>query len=348
MAPTASFYYHLTDHLGSTRMVFRANATSITVVENFHYYPFGQLMEGLGNPTTTKYRYNGKEYNNEFNMNLYDYGARMYDPILGRWNGVDPLGEKYAGWSPYNYVLGNPISFIDPDGMRVAGDFLNSKGKIIGSDGIRDGKLYVINTSEEAFTENEETVQGAGLSKSALKAAIDFVEKNSGNTEAFDRNPAIYDSFTEIEGNSSTREAMVKIVSADNGEGGTSDANNREYSGGIMADGSVVASPAGPVSTPKAGAETGLYPPGTVTRFHSHPSGTQTTGGVVLDPFGGNPSMGDVNITTYRQSPSRLDVEKSGSSVRYVFAMGKGIVYIYNNQGVRATVPLSQFANPKK
>jgi hypothetical protein len=39
---------------------------------------------------------------------------------LGRWGAVDPLADRYAGHSPYSYVLGNPNSLIDPDGMQVA------------------------------------------------------------------------------------------------------------------------------------------------------------------------------------------------------------------------------------
>ena len=38
---------------------------------------------------------------------------------MQRFTGVDPLAAKYAGWSPYNYVLGNPIRNIDPDGRDV-------------------------------------------------------------------------------------------------------------------------------------------------------------------------------------------------------------------------------------
>ena len=58
------------------------------------------------------------EWQPEFGLDLYDFGARNYDPALGRWLNVDPLAEEFYDWSPYNYTYNNPINWIDPTGME--------------------------------------------------------------------------------------------------------------------------------------------------------------------------------------------------------------------------------------
>ncbi len=95
------------------------------LVEEYNYYPYGLVFDqtqASGAIKKTDYLYNGKELqHNEFGagngLELEDYGARLYDPQVGRWTQVDPLAIVYNSLTPYNYCENNPVMMIDPDGM---------------------------------------------------------------------------------------------------------------------------------------------------------------------------------------------------------------------------------------
>jgi RHS repeat-associated protein len=187
---SAFFYeYTIKDHLGNARVSFRANGAAVAVIQENHYYAFGMEMEGTWAATTgvkNNYEYNGKELNEDFGLNLSDYGARWYDAAVGRWWSVDPLAEKFGSKTSYNYGLNNPVRMIDPNGMQSeamqggytpneserannAGDYLRSVKKaatafINKSDTeiTKDEDGTHVRTGESAFEEKDGTLRQAG------------------------------------------------------------------------------------------------------------------------------------------------------------------------------------------
>ena len=89
---------------------------------------FFTTVQGFASPCNNRevvsadlqpYKYNGKELDKMHGLNTCDYGARQYYSILGRWDRVDPLAEKYYPYSPYVYCANNPVNAIDPDGRTI-------------------------------------------------------------------------------------------------------------------------------------------------------------------------------------------------------------------------------------
>ncbi|MGE0931758.1 DUF6443 domain-containing protein [Peijinzhouia sedimentorum] len=101
---------------------FSISSSQAVIIQENHYYPFGMQIAGLELDLGSKnrYLYNGKELQDDHDLDWHDYGARMYDAQIGRWHVVDPMADSYLSFSPYNYTLNNPLSNIDPNGMWVS------------------------------------------------------------------------------------------------------------------------------------------------------------------------------------------------------------------------------------
>ncbi|MBW3523737.1 DUF6443 domain-containing protein [Chryseobacterium sp. NKUCC03_KSP] len=127
------------------------------IVEVNNYYPFG-LMHNYTVTTQNayQYKYNGKELQE---TGMYDYGARFYMPDIGRWGVVDPLSEKFFDFTSYNYVLNNPVKFVDKDGMDVY--LLNEEGKfILAKNQKGDDLVYGYNSKTGAINDNNNDNKG--------------------------------------------------------------------------------------------------------------------------------------------------------------------------------------------
>ncbi|MDC8104824.1 DUF6443 domain-containing protein [Chryseobacterium sp. PTM-20240506] len=202
-----SYIYNYTDHLGNVRLGYKKGISGIEIIEENNYYPFGLKHEGYnglaGNPAY-QYKYNGKELQTETGM--YDYGARMYMPDLGRWGVVDPLAETSRRWSTYVYAYNNPIRFIDPDGMQnkdiTFGKNISeeTRNKIVSDLEQQTGlKLSVSEDGKLSYKESADA-EGSKTARDMLKGAIDNhrtdYQINSDNTRG--------SSIQEIQGRGET------------------------------------------------------------------------------------------------------------------------------------------------
>jgi len=152
------------------------------VMQQTTYYPFGYTLEQSNYYSLwsemNKKLYNGKELQDDelggVRLDWYDYCTRFYDPQIGRWNSVDPAAEERQWLSPYNYCSLNPILRVDPTGA-LDGGYYNYDGTYLGSDGINDDKVYVVNSIDPETASK-------GMSSSNLLALRDK-DFHSGSTD---------------------------------------------------------------------------------------------------------------------------------------------------------------------
>ena len=127
-------FFYLKDHLGSVRTTVQDN--KIISAQDYACPPWrdawGYILEGRTYESNeSKFKFTGKERDKE---NSYDYfGARYYDARIGRWGAVDPIVDQRISWSPYNYVLNNPLNRIDIDGFMDR-PIYDTDGYFLGTD----------------------------------------------------------------------------------------------------------------------------------------------------------------------------------------------------------------------
>lgn len=130
--PTLSDRHFVRDLVGSTvtvidvaRAAVASNLPTLNaaLVEQDAYLAYGDRLSAsamtLKTDTDNRYRFNGKERHDWAGYPYIDYGARMYNPLIGSWLSPDPLADKYTSTSPYAFCAGDPVNYVDPDGNWV-------------------------------------------------------------------------------------------------------------------------------------------------------------------------------------------------------------------------------------
>jgi RHS repeat-associated protein len=170
---------------------FKVTQVKSPVVQMDDYYPFGLAFNSYSreNSIPNQFKFNGKEQQDELNLLTYDYGARMYDPALGKWWQVDPLSEKYQSWSPYAYVMNNPLKFMDPTGMFST--HTNEEGEVVAVYDDGDNGVYKHEknadggsvTKAQIDKRHKKSTSGGGEKMGETEYWDEFINPGSGEAE---------------------------------------------------------------------------------------------------------------------------------------------------------------------
>jgi len=114
----------------------------------------------------------------------YDFGARLYDPRIGRWWSIDRYANRYVPITPYAFALNNPIYFVDKDGNEIW-------------DPIR--KEAVVVTYNSSGTAMFQTTSGGQVSDEFIREAAPLLHTLSGSQVGRDLIQNMMDLNTQIE-----------------------------------------------------------------------------------------------------------------------------------------------------
>uniref|UniRef100_UPI001BD3D0E5 RHS repeat domain-containing protein n=1 Tax=Flagellimonas sp. 389 TaxID=2835862 RepID=UPI001BD3D0E5 len=183
------YIYNYIDNVGNIRLSYTDadNNGSIDpaneIIEENNYYPFGLEHKGYNNVvngTENNYQtFMGKEHQQELGLETYDFGARNYDPALGRWMNLDPLAEQMRRHSPYNFAFNNPLRFIDPDGMAPNDVVITGGESQAAFDDLQASVQTELTLAKDANGNVTYTQVGTGTLSSDAQQLVDAIDDHS-------------------------------------------------------------------------------------------------------------------------------------------------------------------------
>ncbi|MBE6330667.1 MAG: RHS repeat-associated core domain-containing protein, partial [Bacteroidales bacterium] len=338
-AASPTIHYELTNHLGNVMAVITDEpaATETPAVESLtDYYPFGMTLPGRSyNAHTYRHGFTGHEKESDLAEGIYTTEYRLYDARVGRWLSVDPLFEKYVSMSPYNYCMLNPVMMVDPDGRDEI--YYREDGTEILRITCKEDVKYVLRTQQttgQMYRECSPTEKGnsnhihPGDADIAENLITDIC---SGKFLVFTKEEVQKKYFVKAP-NQEEFDAAMNFID-DDGTGGRSDDNNREYAFNLMENEVRIGNKyvkQGYVAkqTFKGEAVDASTSTSVSTDYrlnHTHPSGVGSKG------------------HKWQQAPSATDISNSSTYIRKVWGMGNKTIYMFNKEGVQATIPFSVY-----
>ena len=130
-------YYHF-DHVGNTAAL---TDESETVIDEFHYSPYGTVTYQK-NSYETPFRFGGFFGIQTDSNGLVHMRARYYNPLIRRFINSDPARDQ---WNWFVYAGGNPISYVDPGGLKAA-SFTGNSGSYSGVGDLGFTRNVTVNT----------------------------------------------------------------------------------------------------------------------------------------------------------------------------------------------------------
>lgn len=223
----ASVNYHLTDHLGSVRVIFDGNKQ---IREFNDYYPFGLRYSEVPQPqlgTTNRHKFGGKELQNAVGLEYLDFIARQYDPAGAMFLSVDPRAEKYYNLSHYGYAANNPIFYIDPRGdtlnVSSASASATTAYHQINKDAM--GGFY-----ETSFDANGNVV----ITSTGIKGTMTDEQKKYHETLSTVVNSTVTTSINVVENDNSITVGDINTKTIDVGDMNAIDQNNQVVKAGNL------------------------------------------------------------------------------------------------------------------